>query len=236
MRRVMATIRKRTQEYAKQPLFEFLADTAVPAATRLSFAPCVAHFVMSFADLYADVLFEEPTQNKYQQLVNTHTKEDENHFRWFLADLEKLGADPQVRFSDALRFVWGTHTRQMRLLSYHMCRLGFRVEPLQKLVLVHCIEAAGKVTVDSVSKVGREFSQQTGARLVYFGPHHSETESEHTVEGDETRQMIEAIQLDAATAERYSVIVDEAFQYFSAFSAEMLDFARNGKKLDASRG
>jgi hypothetical protein len=235
MRRVMATLQKRTAEYAREPLFQFLQDTSIPAAKRLSFAPCVAHFVMSFADLYADVLFEEPTQDKYQQLVNTHTKEDENHFRWFLADLEKLGADPQVRFSDALRFVWGTHTRQMRLLSYHMCRLGFRVEPLQKLVLVQCIEGAGKVTVDNVAKVGREFCQQTGARLVYFGPHHSETESEHTLEGNETRRMIENIELESHVAERYSTIVDEAFQYFSAFSSEMLDFARSGKALGASR-
>jgi hypothetical protein len=230
----MATLQKRTAEYAQEPLFDFLRDTAIPAAKRLSFAPCVAHFVMSFADLYADVLTEEPTQNEYQRLVNVHTREDENHFRWFLADLEKLGADPQVRYSDALRFVWGPHTRQMRLLSYHMCRLGFRVEPLQKLVLVHCIEAAGKVTVDNVAKVGREFCEQNGVRLVYFGPHHSQSESEHTLESNETKRMIESIELDSSTAERYCVIVGEAFQYFRAFSAEMLDFARNGQALGAS--
>jgi hypothetical protein len=100
---------------------------------------------------------------------------------------------------------------------------------------VHCIEAAGKVTVDNVAKVGGEFCEQTGARLVYFGPHHSETESEHTLEADDTRLMIEGIELETPTAERYSAIVDEAFQYFSAFSGEMLDFARSGKQLGASR-
>jgi hypothetical protein len=235
VRRVMATLQKRTAEYGQQPLFDFLRDESIPARARLSFAPCVAHFVMSFADLYADILHEEPAQNKYQELVNVHTKEDENHFRWFLADLEKLGADPRVLFSDALKFVWGTHTRQMRLLSYHMCRLGFRVDPLQKLVLVHCIEAAGKVTVDNVARVGREFCEQTGARLVYFGPHHSETEGEHTLEAGETRRMIEGIELETPVAERFSAIVDETFQYFSAFSNEMLDFARSGKAIGSSR-
>jgi hypothetical protein len=236
VRRVMATLSKRSAEYAQAPLFDFLRDTSIPARARLSFAPCVAHFVMSFADLYADVLCEEPAQNKYQELVNVHTREDENHWRWFLADLEKLGADPRVLFSDSLKFVWGTHTRQMRLLTYHMCRLGFRVDPLQKLVLVHCIEAAGKVTVDNVAKVGREFSEQTGARLVYFGPHHSDTESEHTLEEGDTRAMIEGIELDAAQAEHFSAIVDETFQYFTAFSNEMLDFAKSSKPIGSNRG
>lgn len=236
MRRVMATLQKRTAEYAQAPLFEFLRDENIPARTRLSFAPCVAHFVMSFADLYSDILCEEPAQNKYQELVNVHTSEDENHWRWFLADLEKLGCDPRMLFSDSLKFVWGEHTRQMRLLSYHMCRLGFRVDPLQKLVLVHCIEAAGKVTVDNVARVGKEFSQQTGARLVYFGQHHSDTESEHTLEAGDTRTMIEGIELETATAERFSAIVDETFQYFTAFSNEMLDFAKSGRSIGSSRG
>jgi hypothetical protein len=231
----MATLQQRTAEYAQAPLFDFLRDTTIPAKTRLSFAPCVAHFVMSFADLYSDVLTEVPAQNKYQELVNVHTKEDENHFRWFLADLEKLGCDPRMLFSDSLKFVWGEHTRQMRLLSYHMCRLGFKVDPLQKLVLVHCIEAAGKVTVDNVAKVGREFSAQTGARLVYFGPHHSDTESEHTLEGADTRSMIEAIELEAPVAERFSAIVDETFQYFTAFSNEMLGFAKSGRPIGSPR-
>ncbi len=235
MRRVMKRLEERAREYAGGALFEFLRDTSIPARKRLAFAPAVAHFVMSFADLYADVLTDGPAQNQYQQLVNTHTSEDENHWKWFLADLGQMGFDPKLEYSDALRFVWGKHTRRMRLLSYHMCRLGLGVDPLQKLVLVHCIEAAGKVTVDNVAKVGREFAAETGAKLVYFGAHHSDTEAAHTLEGDDTRRELEAIELAPAQAAQFAAIVDEAFGYFSAFRDEMLEIAKNGPFLPDSR-
>ena len=231
MRRVLARVDERAREYAQGELFEFLSNTSVSAKDRLAFAPAVAHFVMSFADLYSDVLTDGPPQNRYQQLVNTHTAEDENHWKWFLADLGQLGFDPKLEFSEALRFVWGKHTRRMRLLSYQMVRLGLRVDPLQKLVLVHVIEAAGKVTVDNVAKVGRELAGATGKKLVYFGAHHSDTEAAHTLEGDDTRHALEGIELESAEATRLIAVVDEAFGYFSAFRDEMLEIAKNGPHL-----
>ena len=120
----------------------------------LAFVPSVAHFVMSFADLYAFVLQVQPATDKYQELVNAHAEEDAEHWRWYLDDLEKLGWDPKVPFSTALRFVWNGATQNTRALTYRMCRLGYGATSLEKLVLVHVIEAAGKVTVDGVSAVG----------------------------------------------------------------------------------
>ena len=94
MKRVIQLLDAKTEAFARAPLFDFLRDTSIEPRDRLSFAPCVAHFVMTFADLYALVLREEPAQDKYQEIVNAHTREDENHWRWFLADLDKLDADP----------------------------------------------------------------------------------------------------------------------------------------------
>jgi len=234
MRRVMQAIEQETMELGRAPFFDFLRDKGIDARRRLAFAPCTAHFVMSFADLYALVLREEPTSDPYQTLVNAHTREDENHWQWFLKDLEKLGANPAIPLSDALRFVWGDATVRMRVLTYQMCRLGFRADSLRKLVLVHVIEAAGKVTIESVSEVGREFGLATGERLVYLGPHHFDTEGNHTIETSSVHSAIEDIPLDADTAAELIAMVVESFGYFRSFVDEMHDFAVHGQALGQS--
>ena len=95
MRRIMQLVDTRADEYAKAPLFALMRDTSVDPRQRLAFVPALSHFVMTFADIYALVLREEPTSDELQQLVNVHTREDGGHWRWFLADLDKLGHDPR---------------------------------------------------------------------------------------------------------------------------------------------
>jgi hypothetical protein len=229
----MQLIDKKTQEFQKEPFFAFLADNTIEPRLRLAFAPTVAHFVMTFGDLYSFVLREEPAKDKYQELVNAHTREDDGHWRWFLADLEKLGCDPQMRFSDAVRLVWADQTVRTRMLSYHMCRLGLRADSIRRLVLVHCIEAAGKVTVANVAAVGRAYSAQTGKRLAYFGAHHSDAETTHTVEQVQVRRMIDEIGLETQMRHELSTVVDESFQYFTAFADDMLQSAKKASAPNA---
>ncbi|HTV23865.1 MAG TPA: hypothetical protein VMG12_34480 [Polyangiaceae bacterium] len=232
MRRVLQALDQRTEQFERAPLFEFLRNRQIPARERLSFAPCVAHFVMSFADLYAFVLPEEPTSDPYQELVNAHTKEDENHWRWFLADLAKLDCNPQLAFTDALRFIWSDATVQMRMLTYAMCRLGSNADSLTKLVLVHCIEAAGKVTVGHVSAVGGELMAQTDERLTYFGPHHSNAEADHTIEDVGVRHRLEEAHLQPDQRQALLRVVDESFVHFTNFTNEMLKFAKSGQTVN----
>jgi hypothetical protein len=226
MRRVIEHIEQRTAELSRLPLFEFLRDPSLDPRQRLSFAPSVAHFVMSFADLYAFVLQVHPATDKYQELVNAHAQEDENHWRWFLDDLSKLGFDPKVAFSDALRFVWSDVTVATRALTYRMCRLGYGATSLEKLTLVHVIEAAGKVTVAGVSAVGTEYAKRTGQKLVYMGAYHLATESDHTLEDVKVHQDVATIELDDEQIPRHLAIVDEGFDAFSAFVGDMLETAK----------
>jgi hypothetical protein len=226
MRRVLEFIDKRASEFAQLPLFAFLRDTKIDPRSRLAFAPGVAHFVMTFGDLYSHVLCEEPTTDEYQEIVNRHTREDDGHWKWFLADLGKMGFDPQVAYTDALRLIWSPKTVQMRMLSYRMCRLGLGADSLKKLVLVHCIEAAGKVTVERVAKVGDELASRTAQKLVYFGSHHSDTEIAHTLEDPAVRSEIEQIELEPTRERELMAVVDESFDAFSAFAGDMLTLAR----------
>jgi hypothetical protein len=230
----MNELQKRTAAFEEAKLFAFLRDQAIGPRERLAFAPSVAHFVMSFADLYSLVLREEPAKDRYQELVNAHTHEDANHWRWFLGDLQKLGLDPTSSYSEVIKLLWGDSTVKMRMLSYHMCKLGMGADSLRKLVLVHCIEATGKVTVKHVARAGKELSSITGKSLVYFGPHHFETESDHTLEDGDVHSMLAGIVLDDARVEELLALVAESFAHFTAFVDELLVIATSERRLSAA--
>jgi hypothetical protein len=230
MRRVLGKLARHTERFNAHPLFEFLRDESIAPQERLVFAPCLAHFVMTFADLYRFVLRQEPAADRYQELVNAHTYEDGGHWKWFLADLGKLGHDPQLAFSDALRIVWGEQTIQLRMLSYHMCRLGLGASSLHKLVLVHCIEATGSVMLRTIAPV----AAKVGKNLVYFGPHHFDSESGHTLEQSSVQDTVENIELEPALGRELSALVDQAFQHFMATADEVLAFAQGARAQRAA--
>jgi hypothetical protein len=231
MRDLLKTLDRRTEEFGRAPLFELMRDASIEPRQRLSFVPALAHFVMTFADLYGLVFREEPPRDKYQEIVNAHTHEDGGHWKWFLADLEKLGHDPRIAFSDALRFVWSDATVSTRLLSYHMCHLGLGADSLGKLVLVLCIEATGRVSLRHSAQIGREISAITGKSLVYFGAHHFDTESDHTLEQDDIRRMIGDISLEPERSRELSGLIDKSFTLFTAFADELLAFAKSGQRV-----
>ncbi len=224
MRTMLDQIDERTRAYEKLPLFRLLQDDGKTARERLAFVPALSHFVMTFADLYAHVLRDEPAKDWYQELVNAHTHEDGGHWKWFLADLVALDEDPALRVTETLRQLWGPQTIKTRLLSYRICQLGLGATSLQKLALVHCIEAAGKVSLQSAAPVGRDLGKQLAKPLIYFGSHHLETESGHTLEEGEVRRKLEAVTLDAATRAQLRGVVDAAFDAFTDFSDELAKY------------
>lgn len=234
MRRVMRVLEKRTQELAQIPFFKFLRDTSIEPQQRLAMAPCVAHFVMTFADLYV-LLREDPPRDKLQELVNAHTREDGDHWQWFLKDLDKLGLDPQLPFSDALRFIFSKDLFKQRLMSYRMFHLGLGADSLRKLVLVQCIEATGKVSLEHVCEVGRQFQEATGKRLVYLGPHHFDSEADHTLEEDSVHQMLETIELSSERVQEFTALVNECFDLFTDFHAELHRFIQEKQPFAAER-
>jgi len=225
MKAILEYIDAKTRAYEKLALFSFMRDERIDVRERLGFIPCLAHFVMSFSDIYTHVLRNEPTTDPFQELVNAHTHEDAGHWKWFLADLTTIGEDPTQRFSDSLRFVWSEKTVKSRMLAYEMARLGLGASSIEKLVLVHCIEAVGAVSLAAAAPLGRELGQRVGKPLVYFGPHHIETESNHTLEDDTVRAKLESVVIEDAQRPKLTGIVDQAFAAFVEFSDELLRFA-----------
>lgn len=233
MREVLQRIEQQRADYMRAPFFEFLRDARVEARHRLGFAPQVAHFVLTFADLCVLVLPQNPPVDRYQELVNANCMEDKGHWRWFLTDLAQLGRDESMPFSDAIRSIWSDATIRTRRLSYHLAHWGYASDSLGKLVLVHCIEGAFKATVKDLEPVALEFIAKTGKQLHYLGVRHAEAEESHTIEDRAVREFIENIPMTAEATARYCKMVDDAFALFRGFADEMLDMARTHLTVNA---
>jgi hypothetical protein len=231
MRIILEYIDRKTDEYRKLPLFHFMRDDSFGLRQRLAFVPDLAHFVMSFADMYAHVLRNEPATDQFQELVNAHTYEDGGHWKWFLADLATLNEDSPQRVSETLRELWGPGTLKTRMLTYRICRLGLGASSIEKLVLVQCIEAVGKVSLEHAAPLGRELAKQLPKPLVYFGSHHLDTESGHTLEEEEVRGRLEQVALDLAQRDSLRSLVDQTFEAFREFSDDLhkVALARAGR-------
>jgi hypothetical protein len=232
MKRVYEYIGDRTTAFARQALFSFLRDESIDASRRLAFVPCMTHFVMTFADLYNLVLPRDPPRDRYDELVNTHLSEDATHWKWFLADLANAGLDPHLRYTDALRFIWSDATTQSRLLSYRICQLSGAATSLETLVMVSCIEATGKVALQALATAGSAFERALGRKLVYFGPHHVETESTHAVEMPAVRSSIEQIRLSDPDSRAMCVLAGKTFALFESAVEQMGSIAMSGERLD----
>jgi hypothetical protein len=229
VREVFDYIKDRSRAFDQKPLFVYLRDDRVDPTRRLEFVPHVAHFVMTFADLYHFFLTEEPPQDRYQELINTHLSEEGSHWKWFLADLTSLGLDPTLRFTDALRIIWSDATAKTRRLAYEMCKLSGGLSSLQKLVMVLAIEATGRVALEAAVPAGRQVQASSGKKLVYFGQHHLDTERQHTVEDQTVHQSLADLNLLPATVAELRGIVDRVFEHFSAFIDEAYQMTRTDR-------
>jgi hypothetical protein len=225
MKQVFDHIVRRSAEYAQNPMFAYLQDSRIDSKKRLEFVPWLSHFVMTFADLYNSFLREEPAKDRFQELVNTHLSEESSHWKWFLTDLETMGLNPTLKFADALRLLWGAETSRTRALAYEVCKLSAGLSSLEKLTMVHAIEATGRVALEALVPVGNEFGRQSGRKLVYFGQHHLDTERTHTVEEESTHSFLEGVTINADETSRLCAIVDDVFAHFGRFADEAFERA-----------
>jgi hypothetical protein len=231
MKDVQRYLAGKAEIYAKHPLFVFLGDASIAPRNRLAFMPSLAHFVMTFADLYSIVLREEPARDRFQELVNAHAEEDSGHWKWYLADLANLSLDPVARYSDFLRSVWSDETVKIRTLSYHMCRLALGATPIKKLIVAQCIEAAGRLSLEAVAPVGAEVGKALGRNLVYFGQHHVDTESDHTLEEENVQSWLNEVTLDPGLQSELCEVIDDAFECLTEFADEVRKLAIQPPKL-----
>lgn len=224
MKTVLQRIFTLKRDYANLPLFQFMRDEGVDAADRLAFFPCMAYFILSFGDLNRYLLRRELPADAHQARVNAHTFEDDHHWPWYLEDYRKLGFDDRRRATDLMRSLWSDENRQNRLLMYRLTALVDGASGVERLAIVEAIEETGNVLFTEILELARIMEARLGVELRYCGSHHFDLESGHTVGSEQ--QAIAAIVLDAATRQRCLHLVDAVFEDFTAWTGELLRYAR----------
>lgn len=225
MRTVLKAIFQAKKSYNKLPLFDFMRDESLDARDRLAFYPCMAHFIMAFGDLNKYVLRDESSTDRYQQMVNAHTYEDDHHWPWYLEDFQKLGLDRARPMTEALKFLFSDETKVTRMLSVRLSHLILGATPVEKMVIIEAIEETGNVLFNLTAKLAREVSARTGVELRYLGDFHLAKETGHAM-GQDDHESLAKIELDEAGRERCLKLVEEVFALFEAWTHELLVFAR----------
>jgi hypothetical protein len=222
MKAILELVKKREAEFAQLPFFQFLRDTSIDPYQRMAWFPCLAHFAMSFKDLNNDVLRDDTCDHPLQAMITQHSIEDGSHWRWYLKDLDTLGIDQTMRFSDFLKFMWGDETLKIRRLSNNltaMCR--YQTDPILKLAVIEAIEATGTPALSTMALVSEELTGLNGKRYFYFSPHHVKVETGHIQSGmehDETEAMLLKL---AVTPEQEALAFELVEYVFDSFTEAM---------------
>ncbi len=226
MKEVLTLIEKKKQDFARLPLFDYMQDRSIDPRQRLAFAPCMAPFVMSFRELNQSVFRQEPTIDPLQVIINKHTREEDCHWIWFLEDLEKLGFDLSLKYSDALRFIWSEKTQKSRHAAYELYRYAHNASSLEKLVIIEAEEATAEVFLSISSQVILEIQSSIYQEYRYFGTGHLAAETDHSYAVPETQQLIKSIEITKEDSKYYCDLVEQIFEVFIELLNEFLNYAK----------
>jgi hypothetical protein len=224
MEAVLTAIAAQKEAFAALPLFAYLRDESVEPERRLAFYPCMAHWVMSFADLNKYFLRSEPAADEHQRRVNAYSHEDDDHWGLYLEDFQKLGYD-ELHSTGAgwLRFLWGDATRANRMLSYRIAHLVMGATGVERLAIVESLEEAANVFFAPALRLAEQVEERTGVELRYLGHFHAGLEAGHSGAGD--HESLAHIVLDDQTRRRALRLVEQVFGLFHDWADEVLRFA-----------
>ena len=227
MKEILALIEKKKQDIAQTQLIQFMQDKSIDPRQRLAWTPAFAPFAMMFKDFNRIVLYKEPADSKIQEMINQHSREDAQHWSWFLKDMQLMGYDSPINYTDALKFLWGEETVKVRQMAYNLfgiCTLEEDV--LIKLAVAESVEAIGNVGLFEASQVAKELTEITKQHYPYFGPSHIVKETGHIqADMDSVENFIENIQLTEAQKEKAFTLIEKVFADFADSMNEMFTFA-----------
>ncbi|MBD2613464.1 MAG: hypothetical protein RMY62_018960 [Nostoc sp. ZfuVER08] len=215
MKSILELIEKKNQEYAQLPFFKYMEDETINPRQKLAFAPVIAPLAMEFSELCKRILRDEPTTDYIQQMVNVHTHEEHFHWQWLLEDMEKMGIDYPMRFSDAVRFLWSEHTLVSRSMLPLFERYTRGAHPIIKLVAIEVSEVTANVFFRSTKYAALQLQETTQAEFRYFGMRHNHIENTHTLHTPASLQTMRDIEVPEEIRQQILEFIDVAFEYFT---------------------
>lgn len=212
-------IHERNELYKKSPFIRFLENEEIPAEERLSFLPYGVYFFMMFADMNRFMLPVPGSDDPIQQMINTHAEEDSKHWAWFLQDLQIMGANTNTPFVDTIKFIWSKENVNTRLFCHKLTQLCMNADPLDKLVIIECIETTGNVALNAIVNASKSVSY--GEKLVFSGQHHLDHELGHAMGSEEDE--INNIHYPEERRNHARQIIKEVYMGMENFNRDLMD-------------
>jgi hypothetical protein len=226
MKRVLEHIEKKKQELSQSAFLRFIEDSSLDPRERFAFVPCLAPFAMAFMDLNKYVIRDDVSQDPVQQMINLHSREEDEHWRMYVKDLRTLNMNATMDLASVLKMLWGKHCKHTRMLSYELASLVTRhPDPRLRFLIVEAVEGTADVAFDAFCKAAIELEAQTGKKLHYFGKTHDLMEANHTISTDAVEQMMSRYELSETELTAALAAVDEVYTLFQGMFDELLEYA-----------
>lgn len=218
---LITVIREHQAHVSMHPLFGMLADRTIPARKRMSFAPYLVYFVITFADVLETWVQIPQPKTELEEQINVYVKEETFHYNYFFHDMKVLGytVDRFGSFEGVIRHVWGDESRPMREFMYTLIHLVKKYnDPVVTLAMFEAVEATGEILF---KKINEEVVMPEGGLqgLRYFGELHLELERNHTqtnwYKEKEVAASLQDMQITHEQRENSLLAIDEIFQRYA---------------------
>ncbi|MEG4811539.1 hypothetical protein QUA82_28550 [Microcoleus sp. F8-D3] len=220
MKAIVAFIELKKQEFAKLPLFDFLANKQIHANQRLIFAPVLAPLAVGLSDLNKYVLRDSSSNNKVQELINKYTYKKNYYWHDYLEYLEELGLNQLISYGD-FRLLWGEETKKTRSLCSAIERYAWKASPIEKLVLVEVLEGTAKVFFEAALAVVMELQHINQKEYVDFEVNYGGLENYHLLNMPEILQFLAEIELTNAECQAALELAQNVFELFTEAMNEL---------------
>lgn len=221
MKEVIALIKKKKQEFARLPLFDFLANKNIHPRQRLIFSPVLAPLALGLRDLNKYVLRESGSNHPVQESIDKHTYKESRYWHWCLENLEKLGLNQSMSYGD-LRLLWGEETQKTQSLCSALERLAFQASPIQKLVLAEVLEGTATVFFDAVLRVAIEIQEIPKTEYASFGGGSLHLENHRLLNTPEMLQILSEIRVRDREWHEALELTEKVFALFTEAMNELL--------------
>ncbi len=220
MQRVLEYLRGQQRTFGGSSFIRFLQDTRYSPQDRLSFLPCIAPFVLGFADLQRALQGGEANPAP-------EASHESAHWALYLQDLQVLGLSTATDFTGMLQLLWGTDGSLTRRTLYDLIDLATGVGPAKSQLLMMALHAMGSVTLGTLEQVARAYEARTGKKLASVPFLRAQFEQSPWAHG--------AVELDLLPEQEQEVLksIDEAFSILGDLADQLLAYAQ--RRLEVKR-
>jgi hypothetical protein len=226
MKLLLELIDKKQQEYLQSPFFKYMEDNTIEPRQKLVYAPIVVPLALDFSEWCKQVIRDEPTTNRIQEMLNVHTYEEHFHWQWLLEDMEKMGIDYPVKFSDAAKFLWSEQTKVSRAMLPLFSRYTYGADPIIKLIALEVSEVTANAFFKATMSAALQLEEMQGEEFRYFGTRHNQIENTHTLHTPACLQEMKDIEISDEIREKAIEVINVSFDYFTKLVDEFYLYAQ----------